>query len=125
MIPLILQVVPELPKQGLSEEWAVWIIGTLISFIGFIFFTIKWLVDKVFSKVDSVLNKVFDKVDKLEARFENMHKEATTELKCINMTLVDQSNKMQSFEKNLEETKYAIQNIDCANEKIMPIKKRA
>jgi len=114
---LLCQGIPELPQSN-PGEWGKWIIAVLIIVIVSLVWTIKWIIDKVFTKVDEIIKDIFGKVDKLEAKFETMHKEATNELKSINSSLLQQSNKMESFATDLKETKYAIQNINCANEDI-------
>lgn len=98
---IILQVVSELPKQGLSEEWAVWIIGTLLGFIALIFTAIKWLIGLASSKVDKIVDRV-----------EIMHQTGINQLNTCKETLLKQEIKIDEVNANIKETKYAIQTLN-------------
>lgn len=104
MIPIILQTTLEIPKGDLSHEWAVWIIGTLVSTIVTIFVFIKWLISLASGKVDKIVDRV-----------EVMHNSGITELRSCKDALLKQELKIDSglseIKNEQRETKYAIQNL--------------
>lgn len=92
------------PSSDLPTEWAVWIIIGLLSFIGFIFTALKWLI-----------GLASDKTDKIVEEFKCMHKEGVNELKTIRESQIKTEKSIDTLDSNIKENKYTLNKI---NEKI-------
>ena len=98
MIEILLQATP---TSDLPSDWAMYIIITLLGFIGSIFMFLKWLIGLASKKTDSVIKD-----------FKAMHSEGIAEIKAIRESQIKTEFGLMEMKTDFKETKYAVQTLN-------------
>ena len=105
MYDLILAQVGTAPSAPLPTEWAIWIIGILLSFIASIFLFIKWIIGLLAKKTDSLVKEI-----------KIMHAEGVSRLDIIKDSQIRMETKLDiglmDIKVDTKENKYAIQTLN-------------
>jgi hypothetical protein len=89
------------PTSDLPSDWAVYIIVTLLGFIGSIFLALKWLINLGAKKSDSIIKD-----------FKKMHKEGIDEIRGIRDSQIRSEKETEATRKECTEVKYSINSIN-------------
>lgn len=105
-----------IPTTELPTEWAVWIILTLLGFIGAIFLFLKWLIGLASRKTDSILK------DFKEMHADGMHRLESLKDNQIKIrdTQIEIRARLDELKTDGREVKYEIRTLNtkvkCVNE---------
>ena len=89
------------PTSDLPSDWALYIILTLIGFIGSIFLSLKWIIGIAAKKTDSIVKDVKD-----------MHSTGINEIKSIRESQIITESSINEIKTDNKEIKYAIQTLN-------------